>query len=166
MDTYQLDIITDYNQFRGLIDDWNRLASYDPSIYPFICFEWFDLWYRSFTKTNTIHIYVLKNGTDICAILPLIKNRGDYKKIPGQIIKCAANFHSHRMEIISDKRDTNGYITKIMTELIRENYLTIYFNYFLASSETTRCILDFLKKNKNVVDYGLGWERDESDYYR
>jgi len=160
VDSYQIDIITDYGRFRKLKNDWNRLARNDPSIYPFICFEWFDLWFTSFAKTSQMHIYLLKDGTDIRAILPLIKYRGAYKKIPGIIIKCAINEHSHKMELISDKKDVDGYVNRLMDELCSEDFLVVHFEDFLADSESAKLILNFFENTSEKTVFSKRYDRE------
>ncbi len=147
MGEYQIDIVKDYNSLKNLREDWNRLASNDPSIYPFICFEWFDLWFRAFGKTNLIHIYLLKNAKRICAIIPFIKYYGAVNGIPGSIIQFAVNDHSNKIDIISDKQDVSRYVERVMAELVRENFLMIYFEDFYAESESVQVILSFLENN-------------------
>lgn len=164
---YTIDTITDYNSFKHLEHDWNRLAKNHGSIYPFICFEWFDLWFKSFLRRASLHIYVLSDDDGICAIIPLIKHNA----FPGAAIKLAANDHSPKAEIISDKNDLPGYIETFVGELLNENVFTLYFEDLLAESESARLILEFLEKNRHghlyerrfiresvFVNTEIGWE--------
>lgn len=148
-DKYKIDTITDYTHLKYLKHDWNRLAINHQSIYPFISFEWFDLWFKSFLKHASLHIYVLSDKDSIRAILPLIK----YKAIPGTIIKLAVNDHTNKIEIISDNNDLPGYVETFMGEMLNENAFMLYLEDLLAESESSTLILDFLARNHGMYLY-------------
>jgi len=153
---YKLTKIKDYESFRYLKEDWNRLAQYDFSIYPFICYEWFDLWFKSFLKKALLNIYVLSDEGSICAIIPFIKSKFIFAKK----IRLAVNDHSQKIEIISDKKDLDGYIETFIDTLLSEDVSIIYLEDLLEESASTKLILNYIKKNKHKCIYNKKFIRE------
>lgn len=164
---YTIDVVTEYFPFKNLKNDWNRLAKSEDSLYPFLCFEWFELWFRSFLKKNLLNIYVLSDVNGIRAIMPLVK----CETVFGTILKLAANDHSNKIEIISDKKDLPRYVEAFMKQLLSENFLLVYLEDLLADSEPSRLILEFLRYNQSghilekrfvresvFLDTSTGWQ--------
>lgn len=147
--TYTVETINDYIRFKHLEYDWNRLAKNQQSIYPFINFEWFDIWFNSFLKRASLHTYVLSSKDGIHAIMPLI----EYNSIFGKILKLAANAHTHKIDIISDVNDLPGYVEIFIKHMLAENAFMLYFEDLLAESQSSKLILDSFEKCNSTYRY-------------
>jgi CelD/BcsL family acetyltransferase involved in cellulose biosynthesis len=169
---YRVETVDNYADFKALRKDWNCLARNQSDIYPFICFEWFDLWFRSFLKNAQLHIYVLKNNQKICAILPLIKCEG----LIGRVIKLGVNDDSCKIDMISDGLDYCGYIETCVCELMKENWLMVYLEDLLKRGESSQFISSCLGRNQHsfigdkrcvresvVINTAMGWENLRSN---
>lgn len=164
---YNFEKISDYNAFQSLEGDWNRLAGKHGSIYPFICFEWFDEWFKAFLKKESLYICVLSDQISIRAIAPFIQD----KSIIGSAIRFAVNGHTPKIELISDKIDLPGYVERLFYELYKESFFYIYLEDLSSISDNATLILNYLSKNMHkyiydkrfiresvVIDTSMGWD--------
>lgn len=127
MTSGQFDItaITDPGAFRGIRDDWNRLAEANGFYTPWFCWEWFDLCLRH-GEPGVLHIVTVRRETALAAVAPFSVCSERYKGVvPARIISFIGGNRSPLKGIVFGKTDEN--VQREITTLVLE-YLRTTFN--------------------------------------
>ena len=97
---YSLRTITNLDEFRKLQTVWNDIAFHENSFFPFLCFEWFEVWLEHFLNRNKLLILSVYKGDTLLAIAPLIIKEEKFKGIYVKKIELIGNVYSHIRNLI------------------------------------------------------------------
>src|SRR6266516_1293181 len=66
------DTVTDYTTFISMEGAWNRPVDECEIDHPFLTFDWIRSWWEAFGRGKRLHIVVVREGSEIIAIAPLM----------------------------------------------------------------------------------------------
>ena len=97
-------VISDYDQFVGLEDEWNDAVERARIPHPFLRHEWVRTWWDSFGAsrqvTRKLHIVIVREQDRIVGIAPLMRESAVSYGLPIRRIALAANDHTPRTDFI------------------------------------------------------------------
>ena len=99
-----VDLVRDYESFVALKSVWNRLVTEAGIDHPFIRHEWVRTWWESFEQHGTLHILVVREGSEPIAIAPLMFDHGRLFGCPVRRLRGIANVYTERFDIILTRR--------------------------------------------------------------
>lgn len=148
-----LNIITDYEQFISLNQEWNDLVANSTDPHVFFTHEWFDCWWQAFCGSSQLYIFTLRKNKTLIAIAPFMICKTTIRGFPVKVIQFMANDDSPRCDIIINKRiaGRDGIEFKIIFDyLINTKYQwdIIFFNNIARDSKAVQALLDTKKSLK------------------
>ena len=99
-----VDVVRDYESFVALKSVWNRLVTEAGIDHPFIRHEWVRTWWECFEHHGTLHILVVREGSEPIAIAPLMFDHGRLFGCPVRRLRGIANVYTERFDIILTRR--------------------------------------------------------------
>ena len=100
---YLIKIVKDLTEFQKLEAAWNDLLEHSRRHVPFLCFDWFRIWFKHFLGGNKLFIILLYKDGRLVAIAPLMIKREKFRgMITTKKIELIGNFHSHVRNVISN----------------------------------------------------------------
>ena len=119
----RVDIVTDYDQFVGLEDEWNDAVDRARIPHPFLRHEWIRTWWDSFAASGHIrrelHIIVVREQDRLVGIAPLMREHSVFYGLPIRRLAITANDHTPRADFIVAGREDVVY-RAIWKSLARE----------------------------------------------
>jgi CelD/BcsL family acetyltransferase involved in cellulose biosynthesis len=98
---YRVKVIQSLDEFEKLEAAWNGLIENKKYHVPFLCFDWFRIWFRHFLKGDKLFILLVYEGNNVAAIAPFLIKTRKFKGITKtKKIELIGNFHSHVRNII------------------------------------------------------------------
>ncbi|HET9868052.1 MAG TPA: hypothetical protein VFQ06_12215, partial [Nitrospira sp.] len=88
-----VDVVRDYESFVALKSVWNRLVAEAGIDHPFIRHEWVRTWWECFEHHGTLHILVVREGSEPIAIAPLMLDHGRLFGCPVRRLRGIANVY-------------------------------------------------------------------------
>ncbi len=98
-----VEAITSFDDFRKTGSFWNSLVSRSDNDTPFSSFEWFSFFWTCFCGHSAPLILVLREGGEPAAIVPLIREKVRWRKLPVTRLSFMANYFSIRAGIIAPR---------------------------------------------------------------
>ena len=99
-----VELVRDYESFVALKPVWNRLVAEAGIDHPFMRHEWIRTWWDSFEHDGTLHVVVVKEGTEPIAIAPLMLDHGRLFGLQFRRLRGIANVYTERFDIILTRR--------------------------------------------------------------
>jgi CelD/BcsL family acetyltransferase involved in cellulose biosynthesis len=78
----RVDVVSDYEGFAGLRDEWRELLAASADRSPFLSWEWADAWWRTFRGRDRLHVVVVRRGEQPIGIAPWMRCGGLVAKVP------------------------------------------------------------------------------------
>jgi CelD/BcsL family acetyltransferase involved in cellulose biosynthesis/ribosomal protein S18 acetylase RimI-like enzyme len=96
----RVEVVTDYDAFRKLAPEWNRLVEEAEVDFPFVRHEWILADWDCFNQGATLHIIVVHDRHRPVAIAPLMQDRVRMYGVPVQRLRSIANVYTERFDFI------------------------------------------------------------------
>src|SRR5688572_12439496 len=98
---YSVDRVSDKAAFLAMEGEWNDAVERAAVPHPFLRHEWVRMWWEAFaTDAQQIHILVVRRGSTVCAIAPLMFERVHMYGMPVRRIRFLQNDHTPRTDVI------------------------------------------------------------------
>ncbi len=91
--------------FDGLRDQWSELASQGRAAEPFYQPYWFRAFATTFNATRSCPTVVVRKNGKLVGILPLMRRRTFFGKVPGSVLRSLSGIHSCRYDFISEESE-------------------------------------------------------------
>ena len=104
-----VEIISDPDSFAGLEPLWNRLLEEAGIDYPFLTHLWVHTWWECFGAGKKLHVLLVKDGSEVIAIAPLMLTRRKFYSVPLRCLEFIANVHTPRFDFIVIRRPAEVY---------------------------------------------------------
>jgi CelD/BcsL family acetyltransferase involved in cellulose biosynthesis len=168
---YTLRKITSLDEFRALKEIWNDIAANENFFFPFLCFEWFEIWLEHFLNNNKLLILLVYRGDTLLAITPFIIKNEKFKGFYVRKIELIGNAYSH----------IRNFIFRNIDDVEKEQVLLCIFGYLKNLSKWDLVDLNSLPeerfnfqpvyqaidkigiKRKEYVSFG-NWYLDKIDF--
>lgn len=95
-----VDVVNDYAAFLALESEWNATVGRAGIPHPFLRHEWVRTWWDAFGAGATLHILVVRDGGQIAAIAPLMRDTTSMYGLPARRIRFIQNDHTPRTDVI------------------------------------------------------------------
>lgn len=96
----EIRIVTDYQGFLALKDDWNRLVAANFSSGVWMRHEWYDCWWQAFGAGAELFVVTMSERGQLTAILPLMIMRLRFKGLRQRTLMFIANGITPRSSFI------------------------------------------------------------------
>lgn len=165
----KIELINDYEKFLALEPVWNQtLAKSDIDI-PYMTFEWFASWWKSYQGDNSLFILLVKEGDEILGIAPLMTQKIKFRGLPVKAVKFICNDQTSRAGFISSERHEavlGAIIDFLLKQAPKAKLITLDFIEDATSS--TLALNEVLcKKNikyRKIEGYASPYIRIEGDW--
>jgi CelD/BcsL family acetyltransferase involved in cellulose biosynthesis len=146
-----IEIIDTFDKFLRLESVWDELLSKSDMDVPFMTFEWFFCWWKSFGEGNRLLIILAKKEGKIIGIMPFMLSKTRYRGLPVRAISFIANDHSHRISFILTEYKKE-VVFSILKYLLNSKYKFEIFNpeHMLAGSDTDNFLKEVLSKHNFI----------------
>ncbi len=91
---YSIRKVTDLNEFEKLRTVWDNLADKQGPFLPFLCFDWFRIWLKTFLRNNKLFILLVYKGPELITIAPCLIKDEKFKGINVRKIDLIGNVYS------------------------------------------------------------------------
>jgi CelD/BcsL family acetyltransferase involved in cellulose biosynthesis len=102
---YTIEAITSFDRFTALEPVWNRLLEQSDQDVPFLTFEWFSSWWKSFGNGKQMLVLVLKKRDEPVAIAPFMLSKTTWRGFPVRAVTFMTDALSSRNGIIAAEKD-------------------------------------------------------------
>jgi CelD/BcsL family acetyltransferase involved in cellulose biosynthesis len=99
-----VELVEDDDTFLRMGPVWNRLVDEAKIDHPFLRHEWVRTWWECFKPSGRLHILIVKEGTDLIAIAPLMFDQGRVYGCPVRRLRGIANVYTERFDLILTRR--------------------------------------------------------------
>lgn len=156
--SYSVKTVTTLDEFETLRTDWNTLAARDQAFFPFLCFDWFQLWLRHFLYRNILFILLLYREEELRIIAPFFIKKEKYKGVHVRKIELIGNVYSPLRHLLFSQSDDEE----------KRNDLSLLFE-FLSQTYKDWDILDLVaipeeNDSANMLRESLGQKFSYTDY--
>ena len=104
-----VDVVTDYGAFLELEAEWNETVDRAGVVHPFLRHEWVRTWWDCFGAGARLYIVVVRAGSRIIAIAPLMRETAQMYGMPVRRIRFLQNDHTPRTDVIVAERPEESY---------------------------------------------------------
>lgn len=105
------------NLVEQLAGDWRKLCEDVAGNEPFYRPEWIAAYLRAFAPEALILLLTVHAGSQLRAVLPLVRSSGLFCGIPARILRSPSNVHSCRFDLVCGNNDTDAAIACIWDRL-------------------------------------------------
>jgi len=143
--------ITSWDEFKNLYDQWDDLLNRIGNELIFLTHEWFECWWYGFGNKSKPLILLVKDGSKLIGIIPLMIWRDSYRGFPVKKISFIENDNTPRSDFIlsEKKKEALGNIIGWLKEN-RDLWDVIIFNKIPRESETFGILKEVLKENMMI----------------
>jgi CelD/BcsL family acetyltransferase involved in cellulose biosynthesis len=120
---YTVKKISDLSEFESLRGEWDQLAEKQGVYAPFLCFDWFKIWLKSFLDAHQLLILLLYEKDRIVGIAPFLASQEKFKSIPVRKIELIGNVYSPTRGFIFTETGPNNkkiYLSKIIDYFFKD----------------------------------------------
>ncbi|MBI5055391.1 MAG: GNAT family N-acetyltransferase [Nitrospirae bacterium] len=117
---FNIDVITDFEEFRKLRDPWTSLLEQSRADKVFLTHEWFSVWWEAFGGKRSLFVILVKKGGEILGIAPLMRGKSTYRGFPVRNIECMGNNDSPGFGFITKKNYGDEIAGAIISFLFRD----------------------------------------------
>lgn len=135
---YSIREVKNLEEFRALKTLWNYIASSEPYFYPFLCFEWMEVFLDHFLGKDDLLVLLVFRGQDPVCIAPFVLRRDRCKGIQTRKIELIGNFYCHVRNILFHN----------MTTQQKEHIFSLLIDYLLRTKEWDVIDLQSLPEEK------------------
>lgn len=115
----EIRVISSYEAFREMKDEWTALlAELDPIPLP-LTHDWIDCWWRAFSNGREMAFRCAYVEGRVKGIAPLYRSKENYRGVPVNILRIAANGHSPFSSIVVSPTLSEEDQRSVLTSLIR-----------------------------------------------
>lgn len=143
-ESLRLDVVRDPSVFLSLSEQWNSLLTNNPQREnPFLTHEWFRAWWEAFGPGKEMLILLVKAGTRLIAIIPLMRSRIRYHGLPIRLLSMITNGHTNRADFVVAERHSE--CVRLALGFIRTHaadWDMAEFDFLPANSPTVAGILE------------------------
>jgi len=104
-----VETITDVDAFARLHAEWNRAVDRAGLAHPFLRHEWMLTWWEAFGAGCRLHIVIVRSGSTIVAIAPLLSETARMYGLPVRRLRLMHNDHTPRADFIIAERADDAY---------------------------------------------------------
>jgi CelD/BcsL family acetyltransferase involved in cellulose biosynthesis len=104
-----VETITDVDAFARLEVEWNDAVERAGIAHPFLRHEWMLTWWECFGVGRRLHILVVRSGSTIVAIAPLLSETARMYGLPVRRLRLLHNDHTPRADFIIAARADDAY---------------------------------------------------------
>ena len=97
---FDIKIITDYQEFRALKDEWNRLLEDNFSRGIWLRHEWYDCWWQAFGEGAELFVVVMYENSRLTAAIPLMIMPMRIKGIRQRVLRFIENAITPRSNFV------------------------------------------------------------------
>jgi CelD/BcsL family acetyltransferase involved in cellulose biosynthesis len=109
MSAVTVDVINDYSTFVGLEPQWNETVDRAGLSHPFLRHEWLQSWWDSFGHGRTLNVMVVRSGSRILALAPLMLEKARMYGVPVRRVQFLHNDHTPKADVIVAERADEAY---------------------------------------------------------
>ena len=130
------EIITDYQQFQKLRNEWNSLLNQSQSNTAFLTWEWLDAWWQAYRTTENLFIILFRNyQEELVGIAPFVLNVINvnyffkYKALYFWGLKLGVK-ESEYLDIITEnglEEAISGRVVQVLNERCKEWDILLYY---------------------------------------
>ena len=142
-----IEAIKDFDKFLELKPVWNTLLAESDVDAPFLTFEWLSNWWTNFGKGSELLILLVKDGSEIIGMAPLMIRRMKYRSLPVRSVTFMANYYSHRSGLILIRREKE-VVSCVLKYLSDYNFDLMYFDFIEKGSATDTSLGSVLDAEK------------------
>lgn len=111
--------IGDYQSFLELAPLWNQLVEESGVDHPFLTHEWVSTWWQCFGAGKQLHIVVVREGSKVVAIAPLMITEGKMYGLKVRCLEFISNVHTPRCDFLLAPEGERHYST-IWSSVLRD----------------------------------------------
>jgi len=100
VDAWSVETIGDVDTFVALEGEWNDAVTRAGVGHPFLRHEWLRTWWECFGNGRQLHIIVVRCGSSIVAIAPLLRESARMYGVPIRRLRLLHNDHTPRADFI------------------------------------------------------------------
>ena len=108
-DVCSVETITDVDAFVALEADWNDAVARARLTHPFLSHQWLRTWWECFGTGRQLHIVIVRSGSTIVAIAPLLAETAWMYGVPIRRLRLMHNDHTPRADFIVVGREREAY---------------------------------------------------------
>jgi len=97
---YRVEVVSDLDALRAMRRSWNGLVAEAGIDHPFLGHEWMCSWWECFGSGKELHVVLVKTGTRLRAIAPLMLSRERMLGVPVRRLGALYNPHTPRLDFI------------------------------------------------------------------
>ena len=145
----KIDRIDNFEEFLKLEPIWNTLLAQSDCDMPFLTFEWFSCWWKTFGLNSELILLLIKDKDQITAIAPLMRKKIKWRWLPVVAISFIANYHSNRCGLIIAKNEKRG-IFDLIFKYFKESechFDILCFDFIMKDSMTDKLLKEALSVN-------------------
>lgn len=125
--SYSVKTVTTLDEFETLRTDWNTLAARDQAFFPFLCFDWFQLWLKHFLKDNKLLILLLYEDNNLQVIAPFLRKDVNFKGIKAKKVEFIGNIYSPIQTVLFKHREIEKKEERL--SLLLQYFTKIYMDW-------------------------------------
>jgi len=145
--TYEL--ITDYNKFLALKDQWNDLVSDCASTHACFRHEWFESWLKYLAPVNDLVFFVARQGPDLIAAAPMQVVSTKLKGLPVRsLVFAGSSITPRNLILLSEGTDPAGFFRFLMSS---SKYSLLLAGQVETDAPATQALIQYL-----TSDHGGG----------
>jgi CelD/BcsL family acetyltransferase involved in cellulose biosynthesis len=163
-------IITDYQEFRALKDEWNRLLEDNYSKGVWLRHEWYDCWWQAFGEGAKLFVVVIYENGRLTGVIPLMIVRMRIKGMRQRVLQFMENgitprsgfiipgMSVEKLKVLLDEifRRTTSWDLAILNNIAHDDP-----SYRCAKDSFDRCRVRYVENPQRLSPYiqlSAGWE--------
>jgi len=91
---FEIEIKRSLTEFNQLKEDWNKCTETNTNYKPFLCHDWFSLWFHHFLHDQKLYIIVLSSEKQLVAIAPFLITKETIKGMSLRKMELIGNVYS------------------------------------------------------------------------
>ena len=176
-----IEVITEYNDFIALEEEWNTLLEKCPNENVFLTHDWFRCWWEAFSSEKSLFVILVKDTGKIIAIAPLMISEGKHRGLPVRKLTFMKDDNAAHADFIVPERK-NESISLIIDYLqthkklwdiaVLENIIDEFDTYSVLQSELKEKSMSFYinkAQNSPYISISSDWDTyyaDKSSKFR
>ncbi len=145
----EIRVITDYQEFCGLKDEWNRLLDANFSSGVWQRHEWYDCWWRAFGGGAQMFIVTMRDGIELSAVMPFMIVPMRIKGLKQRVLRFIENGITPRSSFL-------------MPEVSAERLALVWSEIFRCSSQWDLAILANIEQGNLGYDEWRGYLKENA----
>jgi len=140
---FEIEIKRSLTEFHQLKEDWDKCTKTNTNYKPFLCHDWFSLWFQHFLHDQKLYIIVLSSENKPVAIAPFLIKKETVKGIPLKKMELVGNVYS----------PIRNFIFANTSSQVKYDYCSAIFSFLQDNKEDWDLIdLSPLNTEDNLFD--------------